>query len=385
MSSREARPSARERTRADLYRRIRAGANVTRGDLVEATGLARSTVNSAVARLLSDGLITETEVETKGPGSGSGRPAVQLRPKASGEPVGGIDFGHSHLRVAIADALGRPMGEAFEELDVDLEAAVAIDLAVDLLARLSSRLDVERLAQVVAGVPGPVDSHSGLVRSPTILSSWVDLNPVVELRRRLDVPVRVENDAVLGAIGELHHGAGRYFEHFLYVKASHGIGASIIIDRRPYHGSTGLAGEIGHTPLPGRTDLCRCGNRGCLEAVVSVESLRSQIAHTHPNVTPESISLTAPADSTTVRILDEAGRTLGGVLADLCNLLNPEAIIVGGEIGAAGDPVIDGIRAAIDRRAQPATAATLEILPAALGVEAELTGALQLAAEVEVE
>lgn len=384
MSSLPVQPSARDRTRADLYRRIRSGQQVTRGDLVEATGLARSTVNYAVARLLTDGLISETEAETKGPGSGSGRPGVQLRAKASGDPIGGIDFGHSHVRVAIADTLGRPIGQAYERLDVDLQASGAIDLAVRLLGDLSAQFDVRRLSRVVAGVPGPVDVHTGLVRSPTILSSWVDLNPVDELRRRLQIPVRVENDAVLGAIGELTQGAGRYFENFLYVKASHGVGASIVINRQPYHGSTGLAGEIGHTPLSGRSELCRCGNRGCLEAVVSVESLRSQIAHTHPNMALEDISLTSPSDGTTMRILDEAGRTLGGVLADLCNLLNPEALIVGGEIGAAGNAVIGGLRAAIDRRAQPATAAALEVLPAALGVEAELVGALQLASGVEV-
>lgn len=384
MSSLETRPAARDRTRSDLYRRIRAGEQVTRGELVDATGLARSTVNSAVSRLLSDGLITETEVELKGPGSGSGRPAVQLRAKSSGDPVGGIDFGHSHVRVAVADALGRPIGQAYERLDVDLEAAAAMDLAAELMAALTVEFDIRNLARVVAGVPGPVDVRTGLVRSPTILSSWVDLNPVDELRMRLDVPIRVENDAVLGAIGELAHGAGRYFEHFLYVKASHGIGASIVINRQPFHGSTGLAGEIGHTPLPGRSELCRCGNRGCLEAVVSVEAIRDQIAHTHPNLAVENISLTTPSDSITVRILDEAGRTLGGVLADLCNLLNPEAVIVGGEIGAAGDAVFSGLRAAIDRHAQPATAGALEVLPAALGVDAELTGALHLAAEVSV-
>lgn len=100
----------------------------------------------------------------------------------------------------------------------------------------------------------------------------------------------------------------------LYIKASHGIGAGLVIDGKPYTGATGLAGEIGHTHLSGRTELCRCGNRGCLEAVVSVQSLLEQVAHTRPNVDPDSITLNVLDDTITHRILNEAGRTLGGVL-----------------------------------------------------------------------
>jgi predicted NBD/HSP70 family sugar kinase len=247
-----------------------------------------------------------------------------------------------------------------------------------MMRELREEHSLATLSNVVAGIPGPLDSRSGLVKSPTILSGWVQLAPAIELQRLLDVPVRVENDAVLGAYGELNRGAGRPFEDFLYVKASHGIGASVIIGRKTYRGATGLAGEIGHINLPGRTESCRCGNRGCLEAVVSVTEIRHQIAHSHPNSAP--IDFRVDPDEITTRILNEAGRTLGNVLAVLCDLLNPGALIVGGELGEAGHPFIDGVCASIDRRSQPATAAAVEVLPAALGVRAELVGALELAA-----
>ena len=112
-----------------------------------------------------------------------------------------------------------------------------------------------------------MDQRTGTVRSPTILSSWVGLAPAQELEERVGVPVHVENDAVLGAYGERQLGAGRDHSDFLYVKASGGIGASMVLDGAVYAGAYGLAGEIGHTQLPGHTELCRCGNRGCLEAV----------------------------------------------------------------------------------------------------------------------
>ena len=372
--------SLRERTREDLYHLICAHSNVTRPDLMELTGFSRSTVNHAVGQLLADGRVIEAELVVKGPGSGSGRPATQLIAVASGAPVGGIDFGHNHIQVAVADALGRPLGERLIQIDVDVLATQAMDLAAGLIADLRKEHSLDPLSSIVAGIPGPVDVRTGLVRSPTILSSWVQLAPADELERRLGTPVHIENDAVLGAYGELHRGAGAGLSNFLYIKASHGIGASLVIGGQPYKGATGLAGEIGHTHLPGHTESCRCGNRGCLEAVISVQAIRDQIAHAHPQLDADSIDLSAPPDEVTARILNEAGRTLGRVFAAFCDLLNPEALVIGGELGAASPELLDGIKASVARHSQPGTAATLKVVPAELGVRAELVGALELAA-----
>lgn len=370
--------SPRDRTREDLYRLVLAGGAVTRSELVELTGMSRSTINNAIGRLLTEGRILETDAEVKGPGSGSGRPGIRLKAVAARGPIAGIDFGHNHVHVAVAGGDGTPLGDARVPLDVDLRASEAMDLAARLLKDLCSQHDLGSVTAVVAGIPGPIDTRTGLVRSPTILSSWVGLAPGTELSQRLGTHVVVENDAVLGAYGELQRGAGRHFRDFLYVKASHGVGAGLVIDGETYKGATGLAGEIGHTHLVGESQLCRCGNRGCLEAVVSVDAIRSQLAHTRPNVDPRTLRLEAD-DVVTQRVLSEAGRTLGRVLATLCNLLNPAALIVGGDLGAAGEAFIGGVEASIRRHAQPATAAAMEVLPAALGSRAELTGALQLA------
>lgn len=376
--------SARERTREDLYALISGAEDLTRPDLIERTGMSRSTINNAVGRLLADGRVVESDAESKGRGSGSGRPATKLVAVASGAAVGGIDFGHNHIQVAVADSLGRPLGERSVEVDVDLRADQSMQIAARLLGELQWEHSTGELSSVVAGIPGPLDQTTGLVKSPTILSGWVELAPADELRRVLKVPVKVENDAVLGAYGELRRGSGRSHSTFLYVKASHGIGASIVIDGKPFRGATGLAGEIGHTNLPGRTESCRCGNRGCLEAVVSVQQIRQQVEHTHPSIDPASVDLRDSADEITKRILNEAGRTLGGVLATLCDLLNPEAVIIGGELGEANARFIDGIASSIERYAQPATAAVARVIPASLGVRAELIGALELAAAAVV-
>jgi len=369
----------RDRTREELYRLIRARGEVTRAGLATLTGLSRSTINQSVSRLLRDGRITELDARAGGSGSGSGRPATTLRVVAPSGAVAGIDFGHNHVYVALGDAFGAPVSVQEMPLDVDLRAAEAMDAAADLLAGMRQEHGVTSLSAVVAGIPGPVDVRTGEVRSPTILSGWVGMSPARELEQRLGTPVQVENDALLGALGEARCGAGQPFDDFLYVKASHGIGAGVIIGRRPFRGSSGLAGEIGHTHLPGRTELCRCGNRGCLEAVVSVQPLKDQIAHTRPGVDPSTIELGSLDDPIATRILDEAGRLIGGVLGEFCNLLNPAALIIGGELGSSGRALVDGIEASVKRHAQPATAESLQVLPASLGTRAELMGALQRA------
>lgn len=377
--TREERFSVRNRTREDLFRIIATGSAPTRPELIAMTGMSRSTINNAISQLIADGRVTETTLETKGRGSGSGRPATRLTARASGRPVGGIDFGHTHIHVAVANSLGAILGEKRVQIDVDVHAAEAMDLATSMMNDLVRDHGISDLSGVTAGIPGPLDRDSGLVMSPTILSGWVNLAPSSELERRLGVPVQVENDALLGAYGELTHGAGRNHSDFLYVKASHGIGASVIINRTPYRGASGLAGEIGHTTLSGRTESCRCGSRGCLEAVVSVSEIQQQIIHAHPWMTESDTLFSGDVDAVTSRVLNEAGRTLGVVIARLCDLLNPSAVIVGGELGAAHPAFIDGIRDSVDRDAQPATAARLTILPSELNVRSELLGALAMA------
>ncbi|MFF1744074.1 ROK family protein [Streptomyces mirabilis] len=167
-----------------------------------------------------------------------------------------------------------------------------------------------------------------------------------------------------GSRGKHAFGAARSIDDFLYIKAPHGIGAGLALAGRTYHGSSGIAGEIGHTRLEGATNLCRCGNRGCLEIVVSITEVRRQLAHVLPAERPAD--QTPPGDPPSLadlvtrpaaaRVITDAGRTLGLVLADLVICLNPAAIILGGELGAAGEPLAEGVRESINRYAQPASA-----------------------------
>jgi predicted NBD/HSP70 family sugar kinase len=363
------------RTRQLLLAMIRDTAPITRSDLTRLSGLSRSAVAAAVQRLLDDGLVTESTAVP----SGRGRPATLLRPRAPDGVLVGIDFGHDHVALAVADAHGRVLAEGREQVDVDTRSSDALDTAVRLFDEQLRSAGVDRgsVRAVVAAIPGPLDARSGQVQSATILSSWVGMAPAELLAERLQVPVHLGNDAELGALGELSFGAGRGIADLLYVKASHGIGAGLVLGGRLYQGATGIAGEIGHTQIDSAGDQCRCGQRGCLEAMVSTSVVRKQLQVSGFTVAESAWGLAEVArDPVGARVLTEAGRHLGRVVADICNCLNPGRVVLGGQLGAAGEPFATGVRESVSRYAQPAISAAADIRPAELGPRAELMGTL---------
>ncbi len=364
-----------------LLQLINTAPELTRTDLVERSGLSSSTVAQVVSRLVDDGLVAET-VRGKGPGTGSGRPARTLSIVPQGTVVGAVDFGHRRVRVALGDDAGQVLGEVKLHIDVDLRAREAMELAGRYLHQLVKDLAVKHPSLVVAGIPGPLDGETGQVCSPTILSSWVGLEPKRELESYLGTTVHVENDAVLGAWGELHGREGRALEDFVYIKVSNGVGAAMVMRGEVYRGSRGLAGEIGHTRLSGHNELCRCGGRGCLETVVTLSAVTEELRYTHPQLDPQHIRLAELTDPTAHRILEESGRTLGVVLAPLCNLLNPAAVVLGGELGASGEPFVRGVRASVHRFALPGSSAEVELAASVWGERAELMGALVMAGQM---
>jgi predicted NBD/HSP70 family sugar kinase len=244
----------------------------------------------------------------------------------------------------------------------------------------TAKVDRERVIGVGAGLASPIDHTTGTLGSPTILPSWAGMQPAEELSRRLSLPVDVDNDANLGARAELAFGAGRGVGDFVYVSMRGGIGAGLVLGGRLHVGSAGFAGEIGHVAVESSGALCRCGNRGCLETVASSNALVSAFGSAHGSTitVDDLIALVRSGDVSATRVVHDAGRAVGRVLADLCSHLNPAAIILGGDLAAAGKPVLEGIRESIDRYAVPPTAESVEVVSGVLGERAQLLGALAL-------
>jgi predicted NBD/HSP70 family sugar kinase/biotin operon repressor len=373
--------SLRERNRLLVVDALRRLGLASRSDLARLTGLSRTTVGSLVAGLQEQGLVVDHEVNGERQ-PGRGRPPVLLRLDPAAGVAVGIYFDHDEVRVALADLSSTVLAEDRSEIDVDNAAADSIDLAVRMLRALQERAGVDSSQIVGAGVglPGPIDRRTGKIGSAIILPGWVGLHAQRELSQRLGLHVEVDNDANLGALAEASFGAGRGLKDIFYVMLSSGIGAGLVLDGRVHRGATGLAGEIGHVQVRPDGAVCRCGNRGCLETIAGESALAALL---RPRLgrdvsVRDVLDLVAAGDLGAARVVNDAGRAIGRVLADLCNALNPEAIIVGGELSQVGEPLLSGIRESIDRHALPAAAAGVRVLLGELGDRAEVVGALAL-------
>ena len=374
-------PRAANRT-AVLDALIRSGP-LSRADVSGVTGLSRSTVSAIVRELMHEELVQERAdtSETDPAARRNGRPPSLLSFTGAPGALIGVDVGHRHVRVAVADLAAAPLAEQFLNIDVDHEATEVLDRTAQMVRECLAEADVslDRVLGVGMGVPGPIDPRTGTIVSP-ILPGWVGMVPAQELSRRIGLEVRADNDANLGALGELQHGAARGVADVIYVKVAGGIGAGLILAGRLHRGVTGIAGEIGHVRLQDDGPVCRCGSRGCLETLVAAQNLVGllQPAYAEQLTVERMLELARSGDAGVNRILDDAGRSIGRVLADLSNHLNPAAIVVGGDVGSASS-LLRGISDSVQRYAQPDTAAALVVRPGELGERAELMGALALA------
>jgi predicted NBD/HSP70 family sugar kinase len=201
------------------------------------------------------------------------------------------------------------------------------------------------------------------------------------MTERLGVPAAIENDANLGALAEQTWGAGRDCTNFAYIKAATGIGAGIVINGKLLRGATGTAGEIGHTTLDEAGLLCYCGNRGCLETVASGPAIVQLVGRLDgENLTLSRIvELASDGDLRCRRAISDAGREIGVAVAGLCNLINPDRVIIGGLLSRTGEVLLRPLRESIRRHAVQAAAESVDVRAAVFVERAELLGSLALA------
>lgn len=371
----------RENNRRAITGLLAGDGPMSRADLARATGLSRTTVSSLVGELITTGHVVETSDRGRPHKGGSGRPPLLVALSTPGGGVAGVDLGHRHVRVAVADRRGAVLTEETTAVDVDEDGGAALDRAARMVrhALREAGLAREDLQAVGMCVPAPLDRRSASIRTG-ILPGWRRLSPGEELHRRLGVPVFADNDANLGALAELTRGAAHGVADAVYVKVASGLGAGIVLGGRLHRGATGIAGELGHVQVGEDGQVCRCGNRGCLETLVAAPRLVALLQPAYDEVlsVERILELDADADAGVRRVLSDAGRAIGRALADLCNNLNPELVVVGGSLGTSAS-LGEGIRAAVDRYAQPDTAAALRIVSGELGDRAEVVGAVSLA------
>ena len=373
--------SLRQLNRLRIVDFLRVNGTASRAELSRRTGLSRSTVSTLVTDLQRRGIVVEQPGQFAGEGQ-PGRPAALLQLDPSAGAAIGVDFDHDLVRVAVSDLSRIVLAEATVRFDVDHDAVGALDLAGDLVDELLAEVGIGRDRVIGTGMAlaGPIDHKRAALHKSTVLPGWVDIDAGVELERRVGTTVYVDNDANLGALAEVTLGAGRNARFAAYIQIGSGVGAGMVVDGRPYRGARGTAGEIGHVVVDPQGPLCRCGNRGCLETVTSTGALVGLINASRGRdlTVQEMIEEALNGDAGCRRAITDAGQVVGRVVAGLVNLFSPEMVVIGGDLGEAGELLLEPLREAVKRDALPEAATGLEIVAGELGERANLLGALAL-------
>ncbi|ROS52846.1 ROK family transcriptional regulator [Frigoribacterium sp. PhB24] len=364
---------------SEIFQLLRDGAPRTRAELAAMTGLARSTIGLRLDVLAELGLVGPYADAV----STGGRPPSRVALVPSARVVLAADFGAGHVNLALTDLMGVELTSDRRLIDIadgpETTLAGMVTGADALLDRLGRTRD--DLIGIGVGLPGPVQFSTGRPVNPPIMPGWDGFDVPGWVRRHLDVPVLVDNDVNIMALGERNH-AWPSTDHFLFVKVATGIGSGIISGGRLQRGAQGIAGDIGHVQIPrGAGVVCHCGNVGCLEAVASGPALAGSLralGYDCPGGR-QVVELVRAGNVDAVQAVRQAGRDLGEVLTACVNMINPSVIAIGGSMAQAGEHLLAGVREVVYQRSMPLATEHLSIVPSRAGDRAGLMGASMLA------
>jgi len=364
-----------------LFQLLRDGVPRTRAELAKSTGLARSTIAARVDELMRMGLISPVADAV----STGGRPPSQFALNPAAKVVIAADIGASHATVAVTDLTGSVLAEHTESLDVALGPVPVLTWLVEGATTLLEQVgrDHSHVAAIGIGVPGPVEHSTGQPVNPPIMPGWDRFDIPGWLNQHLEVPVLVDNDVNIMALGE-RSVSWPAVEHLMFVKIATGIGAGVISGGTLQRGAQGVAGDIGHVHVArGANVPCTCGNRGCLEALASgpaiARSLREQGVEAHTG--SDVVELVKRGNIEAIQAVRQAGRDIGEVLTACVSLINPSVITIGGSMARVGEHLIAGVREIVYTRSTPLATEHLSIVQSVSAEQAAVLGASMLAVE----
>ena len=364
---------------SELFQLLRDGKPRTRAALSTLTGLARSTIALRVDALMELGLISPVDDAL----STGGRPSSQfaLNPKA--RLVLAADFGASHATLAITDLAGTSLGEKRDPIDIadgpETVLGWMVESGRELLAKIER--DQKDLIAIGIGLPGPVHHASGRPINPPIMPGWDRFDVPGWVQQHLEVPVLVDNDVNIMALGERAY-TWPAVEHLVFVKVATGIGSGVISGGRLQRGAQGIAGDIGHVQIArGANTPCHCGNRGCLEAMASGPAIAAALRASGVDVEngQQVVALVKRGNIEAIQAIRQAGRDIGEVLTACVSLVNPSVIAIGGSMAQAGEHLIAGVREVVYTRSMPLATEHLTIVQSSAGSNAAVIGASMLA------
>lgn len=320
----------RRRHEGRVLAALRAGGALSRGELAQRIGLSRSSLSEITRSLLQRGaiVVVDTDAALR---QGSGRPAERLAlDPASGQYLG-VDFGHRRVHVAVADASHEIVASGMQRYDDGTGWATRIGLALDLVDRLGTEhgLHFGALQAVGIGVPGPQRRSA---------PDGVEAAFAQQFR----APVVVDNNTRLAALAEAVARPGAVGD-LVYVRLSDGVGGGLVVSGRLVTGSQGFAGELGHVTADPTGVECRCGKRGCLETVASTPAIlaRCRTAGVDVSSLGDLAAAVAKGDPVVDAVLREVGTTLGRVLGAAAMTLDPDEVVIGGEIAHVAPVIVE--------------------------------------------
>lgn len=370
----------RDEGRARVLRALYQNPGASRPEMLRLTGLSRATIAALTADLITADIVEETgPADDDSAARRSGRPAQSLSIRRSAAYAVGVDIGHDHIRVMLCDARGTPVWDNAVPQDVDHTPEQTLDRATDMVqAGLNSNTQAsERILGLGVDIASPVDEANDRLCSDGIMADWINIQPARELSRRTGLPTQLINDANAGALAERLYGAARDCDDVVYIRLSAGIGAGVVANGHLLHGTKGLAGEVGHLQIVPDGKICRCGNRGCLETVASPVAIAGLLADSwHRTVTTDELfELIRVGNEGTRRAVADAAHAIGQCIATVVTLLNPERIVIGGELAAAGDLLFEPMKHSIRRHRMPSLDIDVPIIAGELGDSASVRGA----------
>lgn len=376
-----------ERASAILRELRRRGAPVSRSELAVSLGVARATLSEALEELVARGLITE-DVPAASTG---GRPPQTFALNPGAGYIGVIDVGGSRTRVGIADLSGDLLDHSLLEVAVETGPDVIMEWAAEQMERMfdahlprGTRSTRKPRTALVVGLPGPVDFTTGSVVSPPIMRTWQGFDTREFLSRRFDAPIVIENDVNLIALAEqrLSH---PHSPVLFVIKLGTGVGGGVVINGQVLRGARGAAGDIGHTQSTrARSSQCRCGHIGCVEAVAGGWALVQELQGRGLDVTnvTDVARLVRDGDPIASSHVRAAAKVVGQAVAQAVSLLNPDTVVIAGEMLGAGDQVLSTIREGVYQYSLPLATHELTLVPSTLGSQVGLKGGAQLGIDI---
>ncbi len=327
---------------------------MSRAELARYARVAPSTISAVVQDLVADGIIVGSDGRPATQRAQPGRPAGWLTLNPEAGAVAGVEIGFDVLRVLLCDLAHTVIGSGRCELPDGHTSAVGLATARRLTEQVLAEAGLSHSALIGAGVslPGPVRHHPDVVKPSTILPGWPGVTSA-DFAAALGVPVSIDNDANLAALGEHVWGAGQGCADCITIKFHYGIGCGLFVNGTLVRGAGG-AGEIGHTCVDERGPLCRCGKRGCLDTYAAIPAILDALRPQHGALSlPGLMALLADRDPGAVRVVSDAAELVGEHLAAACNLLAPQRVVLVGAMAEAGELVLGPLRAALHRNIAP--------------------------------